>query len=382
MGEGEPNDGQGGQGAQRAGDLTRTTFAVLFIGALLGVSLWVLRPFLGPTIWATMIVVASWPLMLRIEARLWRRRGLAVAAMTAILLLLFIVPLTLAIVTIVDNADRLVDWAQIAAGYHLPAAPPAWLVDLPLVGGVIERAWSQATALGLRELLPRLSPYAGNLTRWFAAQVGSVGLLLLQVLMTVLIAAVLYATGEGAADHVRRFARRLGGERAVGAVALAGGAIRGVALGVGITAAVQAVLGGLGLALAGVPFAGLLTALSFMLCIAQIGVLPVLVPAAIWLFWGDQTGWGVFMLVWTAIVATLDNVLRPWLIKLGADLPLLLIFAGVIGGLLAFGLVGIFVGPVVLAVAYTLLETWMGDLEPPLTTPPVPPPPETPADPT
>ena len=88
-------------------------------------------------------------------------------------------------------------------------------------------------------------------------------------------------------------------------------------------------------------------------------------PAAIWLFWGDQTGWGIFMLVWTGVVATLDNVLRPLLIKMGADLPLLLIFAGVIGGLLAFGLVGIFVGPVVLAVAYTLLETWMGDLTPP-----------------
>ena len=348
-----------------ARDLTRTTFAVLFIGALLAASLWILRPFLGPTIWATMIVVATWPLMLRIQARLWRKRPLAVTVMTLLLLLLFIVPLTMAIVTIVENADRLVGWAQLASTYHLPATPPAWLIELPLVGGVIERAWGQATALGLRELLPRLSPYAGDLTRWFATQVGSVGLLLLQVLLTVVIAAVLYGVGEDAADHVRRFARRLGGDRAVGAVTLAAGAIRGVALGVGITAAVQAVLGGLGLAMAGVPFAGLLTALCFMLCIAQIGVVPVLVPAAIWLFWGDHTGWGIFLLVWAGVVSTLDNVLRPLLIKMGADLPLLLIFAGVIGGLLAFGLVGIFVGPVVLAVAYTLLETWMGELVPP-----------------
>ncbi len=348
-----------------ARDLTRTTFAVLFIGALLAASLWILRPFLGPTIWATMIVVATWPLMLRIQARLWRKRPLAVTVMTLLLLLLFIVPLTMAIVTIVENADRLVGWAQLASTYHLPATPPAWLIELPLVGGVIERAWGQATALGLRELLPRLSPYAGDLTRWFATQMGSVGLLLLQVLLTVVIAAVLYGVGEDAADHVRRFARRLGGDRAVGAVTLAAGAIRGVALGVGITAAVQAVLGGLGLAMAGVPFAGLLTALCFMLCIAQIGVVPVLVPAAIWLFWGDHTGWGIFLLVWAGVVSTLDNVLRPLLIKMGADLPLLLIFAGVIGGLLAFGLVGIFVGPVVLAVAYTLLETWMGELVPP-----------------
>ncbi|MEY8879531.1 MAG: AI-2E family transporter YdiK [Leptothrix sp. (in: b-proteobacteria)] len=347
----------------RRPDLTRTTFAVLFIGALLGGSLWILRPFLGPTIWATMVVVTTWPLMRRIETRLWGRRSLAVAVMTLILLLLFIVPLTLAIVTIVDNADRLVDWAHLAAGYRLPAAAPDWLVNLPLVGGLVQRAWLQATALGLQDLLPRLSPYAGDLTRWFASQVGSVSMLLLQFLMTVVIAAVLFGVGEDAADHVRRFARRLGGEQGVDAVTLAGGAIRGVALGVGITAVVQAVLAGLGLAAAGVPFAGLLTALSFMLCIAQVGVLPVLVPAALWLFWGDQTGWGIALAIWTLLVAAMDNVLRPLLIKMGADLPLMLIFAGVIGGLLAFGLVGIFVGPVVLAVAYTLLETWMGDIQ-------------------
>jgi predicted PurR-regulated permease PerM len=190
-----------------------------------------------------------------------------------------------------------------------------------------------------------------------------VGVLLLQFLLTVLIAAVMYSTGEEAAALVRRFARRLGAERGVGAVELAGGAIRGVALGVGVTALVQAVLGGLGMALAGVPFAGLLTAVMFMLCIAQIGPLPVLLGAAGWAFFGDHVGWGVFLLVWGLLVGTLDNFLRPVLIKMGADLPLLLIFAGVIGGMFAFGLVGIFVGPVVLAVAYTLLDAWMGDAD-------------------
>ena len=154
---------------------------------------------------------------------------------------------------------------------------------------------------------------------------------------------------------------RLGGERGEAAVQLAGDAIRGVALGVGVTALVQAVLGGIGLAFAGVPVAGLLTALMFMLCIAQIGALPVLVPATIWAFWNGDTGWGIFLIVWSIIVATLDNVLRPLLIRMGADLPLLLIFAGVIGGLLGFGLVGIFVGPVLLAVSYTLLESWLDD---------------------
>jgi predicted PurR-regulated permease PerM len=344
-------------------DLARITFGVLFIGLLLGTSLWILRPFLGPMIWATMVVVATWPLMLRVQGLLRGRRSLAVLVMTLLLLLLFVVPLVMAILTIVGNADRLVDWAKLAADYHLPEAPPRWLADLPLLGGVAEKAWRQAADLGLRDLMPRLSPYAGDLTRWFVAQVGSIGVLLFQFLLTVVIAAVMYAHGEDGAAMVRRFAHRLAGERGDGAVVLAGGAIRGVALGVGVTAFVQALLGGLGVALAGVPFATLLSAVMFMLCIAQVGPMPVLLGAAAWAFYDGSAGWAGFLVVWALVVGTLDNVLRPWLIKMGADLPLLLIFAGVIGGLLAFGLVGIFVGPVMLAVGYTLLDAWMGDGE-------------------
>jgi predicted PurR-regulated permease PerM len=354
-----------------ARDLARTTFAVLFIGTLLAVSLWILRPFLAPIVWATMVVVATWPLLLRVEALLWRRRALAVAAMSLLLLLLFVVPLTLAIVTIVGNADRLVAWARFAAEYRLPDLPPAWLSGLPLVGGTLARLWEEVNALGLRDLLTRLTPYAGDLTRWFVAEVGSIGMLVLQFLMTVLVAAVLYATGEEAADLVRRFARRLAGERGVGAVDLAGGAIRGVALGVGVTALIQAALGGLGVWAAGVPFPGLLTAVMIMFCIAQLGPLPVLIPATIWIFWTGEIGWGIALAVWAGFVGTVDNIIRPVLIRLGADLPLLLIFAGVIGGLFAFGLVGIFVGPVVLAVAWTLLDAWMadGDVQPVLPSP-------------
>ncbi|MFY7856462.1 MAG: AI-2E family transporter YdiK [Rubrivivax sp.] len=340
-------------------DLTRTVLAVLCLALLIGASGWVLRPFLGPLIWATMIVVATWPLLVRLERSLGGRRGWAVTVMTLLLLLLFVVPLTMAIVTIVGNADRLIEWARLASTWELPEQPPAWLVQLPVVGGMLESLWAQASDLGLRGLLARLSPYAGDVTRWFVGEVGSLGFLLLQFLMTVVVAAVLYSHAEESAALAHRVAGRLAGERGRDAVQLAGLAIRGVALGVGVTAIVQSLLGGLGLALAGIPFAGLLTAVMFMLCIAQIGPVPVLVPAAVWLFWNDQTVWGVVLLVLAGVVATLDNVLRPVLIRMGADLSLLLIFAGVIGGLLAFGLVGIFVGPVVLAVAWRLLQAWI-----------------------
>ncbi len=131
-----------------------------------------------------------------------------------------------------------------------------------------------------------------------------------------------------------------------------------VALGVVVTAIVQSLLAGLGLLIAGIPFAAALTAVAFILCIAQVGPILVLAPAVAYVFWSGQTGWGAFLLVWTIVVGSLDNVLRPYLIKKGADLPLVLVFAGVLGGLMTFGLIGIFVGPVVLAVAHTLLEAW------------------------
>jgi predicted PurR-regulated permease PerM len=128
-----------------------------------------------------------------------------------------------------------------------------------------------------------------------------------------------------------------------------------------VTAFVQSVLGGIGLAIAGVPFAAVLTAVMFMLALAQIGAVPVLLGGLGWLWWQGNTGWFVALLVWTIIVGSLDNILRPVLIKRGADLPLLLIFAGVIGGLFAFGLLGLFVGPVLLAVGYTLLDAWVSE---------------------
>jgi predicted PurR-regulated permease PerM len=344
-------------------DLAKITLNVLSIALLIASSLWVLRPFLGATIWAAMVVVATWPALLWFEARLWRRRSLAVLVMVLILLLLFVLPLTMAISTIAANANEVTAWAKslISQG---PPQVPEWLGRLPFVGPRVTAAWNAQVASGVAGVEAEIAPYAKQVTGWVFAQAGVVGALTLQFLLTVVIAGLMYAQGEAAAATVRQFGRKLGGQRGEDAVILAGQAIRGVALGVGVTAIVQAVMGGIGLAIAGVPFAALLTAVMFMFCLVQIGPTLVLAPAVIWVFWSGSTGWGVFLLVWTVIVGTMDNFLRPWLIKRGADLPLLLIFAGVIGGLFAFGLVGIFVGPVMLAVSYTLLEAWLADPEP------------------
>ena len=341
-------------------DLTRYVLGVLFTGGLIAASLWILQPFLGAIIWSIMIVVATWPVMRWIQGHLGGHRWAAVTVMSVLLLLVLIVPVAMAIGTLVGNIDVITGWAKNLGELRLPA-PPSWLAGLPFVGEQAARLWNQAAIEGFQPLATKLSPYASTLGRWLIGQLGTVGGLLLQFLLTVIASAVLYAYGEEAADFMHRFGRRLAGEHGENAVVLSGQAIRGVAMGVVVTALVQALIGGAGLLIAGVPFAPVLTALMFLLAVAQIGAVPVLVVPVIWLYWNDNYGWGTFLLVVTIIAGTLDNVLRPILIKKGADLPLLLIFIGVIGGLIAFGLIGIFVGPLVLAVTYTLLNAWMGD---------------------
>jgi predicted PurR-regulated permease PerM len=344
--------------AETAHDITRGVLAVLFIVGLIGASLWILRPFIGAIVWAATIVVATWPMMISVQAWLWNKRPLAVIVMTLLLLCLLIVPLTLAIGTIVSNLDIIVGWTKALTTLRTPS-PPDWLGNLPFVGGRALELWERVAAAGLQDIAARVAPYLGAVVTWLAARAGGVGVLLLEFLFTVILAAAMYARGEPAADRLLRFGRRLAGQGGENAVVLASQTIRGVALGVVITAVAQTMVGGLGLLIASVPFAGVLTGVMLFLSIAQIGIVPVLGCAVAWLYWNDNSAWGTFLLLWTIIAGTMDNFLRPILIRRGANLPLLLVFAGVIGGLLSFGLIGIFIGPVVLAVANALLVSWI-----------------------
>jgi predicted PurR-regulated permease PerM len=347
-----------GQNAPTIQDVTRTTLNVLFIGMLIAATFWVVRPFLASFMWATIIVIATWPLLRALQARLWGKRGLAVAVMTLVLLLALIVPLSLAVATIVGSADEIVIRARSLATFTVPP-PPDWLGSIPLIGSKLVEYWQKAAALRIMEVLAWLAPYTQKLLGWFAGQAGSVGMMILQFLLTVLISVILYAKGDTAASGIRSFAHRLGGERSEEAVVLAAKAVRGVALGVGLTAIIQSVLGGIGLTLTGVPAASVLTAVMLMLCVAQVGPGLVLIPSIVFLYWKGEIFWGTVLLIWSVPVLTLDNILRPYLIKKGVELSMLLIFAGVIGGLIAFGIVGLFIGPVVLAVSYTLLKAWV-----------------------
>jgi predicted PurR-regulated permease PerM len=325
------------QNQTRRHDLPRTTLGVLVLLGLMGAAIWIMRPFLPALLWATMIVVATWPTLEGLQGRLWGKRGLAAGVLTLALLLVLIIPLTVAVGALLGNMDSIVAWAKSLRELQLPP-PPDWVAGLPMVGKKAAEAWKQMAAEGPEGLPAKIQPYAGKLLEWFAARVGGMAGMVLQFLLTVVIAGILYVHGEKASGAVRRFAYRLAGTRGENAIVLASGAIRGVAMGVVVTALVQTVVAGAGLALCSVPGAMLL-----------------------WKFYNGDTLWGGVLLVFALVSVTMDNFLRPILIKKGADLPLLLILAGVLGGMIGFGIMGIFVGPVILAVAYTLLGDWIAD---------------------
>src|SRR5688572_6906836 len=227
-------------------DLPRATLGVLFIVVLLVSTVWILRPFLGAIIWATMIVVATWPVMRRVQGWLWGSRKLAVAAMTTVWLLVLVLPLWLATGTIIANASELVEWSSRLQEFTMPP-PPEWLGQLPVIGAPAVKAWQRIAASPVGDLAATAAPYALTAVAWTAGTLQSLGLLMVQFLLTLAIAGVMYVNGERAAEGLLRFGRQLAGAPGERVIRLSGQAIRGVALGVVVTAAVQAALAGIGL---------------------------------------------------------------------------------------------------------------------------------------
>ncbi len=346
-----------------SGDITRIVLLVLLIGMLIVGSFWTLLPFLGALIWATTIAVATWPLLMLVQQKTGGRRTVAVLIMTVLILLAFIVPLSMAISALLEAAGRSPALVQDFMVRGL-GEPPRWIASVPVVGERVTLRWQEVAAGGPEALADFVRPYARGAAAQVISLTGGVGRLIVQFLLILLLTAILYSQGETAASGALAFGRRIGDERGERTIRLAGQAIRSVALGVIVTAFVQSILAGVGLWVSTVPHAGLLTAIIFVLGIAQLGPLPVLIPAIVWLYWSGSSAWGTALLIWTLPVAALDNVLRPILIRRGVQLPMLLIIAGVIGGLISFGVLGLFIGPVILAATYTLAREWIADHRP------------------
>jgi predicted PurR-regulated permease PerM len=344
--------------ADTQSELIRRILSVLVVALLAGTSIWILAPFLPALVWGVTIAVATWPLLERLQARFGGRRGPAVAVLTLVMLLAFFAPLLILVTSLLDNAGNVANWGTELARTGLPPAP-AWVEGLPFVGSRISAKWASLAAMNGDEIVSAAKPWLAQGSSWLLAKAGGLLMLTLQFILTAILTTILFLHGEKAGAVAIALARKLAGDSGEELMVLAGRSVRGVALGVVVTALVQTVLSAIMLFATGVPGVGLLSGVVLVLCLAQLGPLVVLAPSVGWLYWTGHPTAGTVLLVATLIIVTLDNFLRPVLIKRGANLPLLLVFAGVIGGMLSFGVLGIFVGPVFLAVTYTLLGAWV-----------------------
>lgn len=317
----------------------------------------VLRPFFSPLLWAVVLTTSTWPLYQKLQLVFYGRRGLAALVMTLSLAGAFVLPLLLLGVSLADNVRSLVDMvrATFAAG---PPSPPAWLAALPGVGDSLAEQW-RAFAADPQRLAEALQPLFAPL-RDLALQSGmTVGTALLQMSMSVLAAYFFYRDGEAIGRYARAVAQRLAGGRSLAFLSVAQTTMRSIVYGTVGTAIVQGGLALAGFLLAGVPGAFLLAFATFVLALFPAGAPLVWLPVAIWVWSASGWVWGLFMLLWGALVVSgSDNVVRPWLISRGSQLPFLVVFMGVIGGAIAFGFLGIFLGPTLLALGLALVREW------------------------
>ena len=344
--------------------LIETILTLLLVGALGYACIVVVSPFIAPFLWAIILSLSTWPYYLKIVAWLGGRRGLAATALTLLMLVVFVVPLMLAFNAIADHLPSAESLSGKIARWNT-SQPPEWTAKIPLVGKRIHKDWQAGKLTALLDP-QKIQPVLAKGAAWLLQQGASLALAAIHIILATVMAGLLYMHGERAAAVAERFALRIGGAHALNALHIAAQTMRGVSLGIIGTALIQAILSGLGFAAAGVPGAALLGLLSFLAAVMQIGTSVIWIPTAIWLGNQGSEGWAIFTVLWGMFINIIDNFIKPYFIGLNCALPFLLILIGVVGGLLAFGFLGIFLGTTLLAVAYTVFFDWLDNREPPI----------------
>ena len=349
-------DSPRGNGAEKFVWIERSLVVLLFAGLLIGV-LAVLKPFTTALLFGTALASAAWPLR-QILVRRWLGRGAAAAVLLFLSIALVAVPM---LIIAPHLAEQLGQGMQRAETYFA-AAPeqPAWLAGLPLVGKRLTAAWARMVEVQ-GNLHALLVPYAANVQNMMVVVARALADSIVQVILSLVVATMFWVNGEALVGVLHASLQRLGGKIGDQVVDVAAGAIRGVAYGIVGTAVIQATVMTVGLAIAGVPGAVMLGFVTLLLAISQIGA-PLLLliwgGAAWWLFGQDNQVWAAFMIVLGVFVSTVDNFVKPWLIGFGISMPLSLTVLGVFGGFIAFGFLGLFIGPTLIAIAFHLLRAW------------------------
>jgi predicted PurR-regulated permease PerM len=332
-------------------------FGVAIIALLLWGSFQITLPFAAAIVWGVMISVSIWPLHQRLTHLLRGRVKLSAILLSAALAGVLVVPVAGLLASLTEGAQMLLEKTESAQKIQLPP-PPGFLIKLPLVGEKLEQTWTEAAG-NVEGTLTKLQPSLTSAVKWLIGRMFDMGLALLQFLLAIAFTAPMLIGGPRGSEMLHNLAVRLAPRRGASLVDLAARCIRSVSLGVIGTAVLQGMLMDIGLAIAGVPGLVLLGFVSFLLALLQIGVFPVWLLAAAWLANSNHSGMAVFVVVWGIAAGLVDNVTKPYFISHGTGLPLTLIFLGVLGGLIAWGFVGIFIGPTVLAVTYTLMQGWL-----------------------
>lgn len=337
--------------------------AIAAVALLAAGCLVVLRPFVSAILWAAVLTYTTWPVMMRMTGWMRGRRSLAAFTMTALIAIILVLPFVMAGITLAENVSRLEDLFRVLQG-GLPVNAPNWVQQIPWIGPAVERAW----------------PGFIQNTGWFSEELKSAGLAsgkwllthgldfgkgILQLVLSVVIMFVFYRDGERMTARIASGAQRIAGDVSQRLLLVAGNTVRSVVYGIIGTALAQAIVATFGFWLAGVPSPFLLGLLTFLLALIPGGPPFIWIPAAAWLFHASSGGWGIFMTVWGFfVISGIDNLVRPYLISRGSNLPFVIVLLGAIGGVLTFGFIGLFLGPVLLAVGYALMREYTAARKP------------------
>lgn len=328
--------------------------ALTLLGAGCVLVLW---PFLTALAWAAILTSTSWPVLLRLDRSMGGRRALAASLMTLLVTVVLLGPIAAVALALADNVAELGRAASALVKDGLPDAP-SWLASLPWVGQSIHDYWQQF-AHDSQKLMAALENLAKPAQAAALAGGRVVGKGALDMAISVFIAFFFFLHGEALAKRLRVALERLAGARATHLLGIVRGTVTGVIYGILGTGLAQGVLAAIGFAIAGVPGAVLLGVATFFLSVVPVGPPLVWGGAAIWLFQQGQPGWALFVAAWGFfLVSTVDNVIKPLIISRGSSLPFAIVFLGVLGGILAFGVIGVFLGPTLLAVGYRLATEW------------------------
>jgi predicted PurR-regulated permease PerM len=323
---------------------------------LIALCLQIVRPFIIPIVWGVIIAVAAYPGYQHLLAALGENRRLAATVFTLVALLVLIVPTMMLSGTLVGGVKGVATQLN-DGGLSIPMPPPS-VKNWPVIGEQVDSFWSLASR-NIEAAASQIGPELRTFGKWLLATAAGAGFAILQFIVAIIIAGILMAHADGGYQAARAVTARLAGDQHTDFVALAEQTVRSVARGILGVAIIQSLLAGLGLLVAGVPAAGLWALLCLLLGVAQIGIFVVLIPIIIYLFNTADMVTAVGFLIWSIPVGLIDNVLKPILLARGVKTPMVVIFMGAIGGFLTSGIIGLFVGAVVLALSYEIFMLWL-----------------------